>query len=107
MVLADTALGALVAALSVVAFFCEAELVDAPVLTELVEVPASDVVAAVFTVLPENDWAATADSAPVTVTLPAISSRFTRVSLRSAASLDFTSVILAMGSVSAAWLRRV
>jgi len=37
-------------------------------------------------VLPGNAWAATSESTPVRVTLPAISQRLMRVSLRSAAS---------------------
>ncbi len=90
----EAALGAAVAALSFVLelaalSLCELEPVDAVPLA--VELPASVVVDAALTVLPENVWAATADSTPVAVTLPAMSQRFMRVSLRSAASLDFTS----------------
>jgi hypothetical protein len=99
---ADAALGASVEALSVAAFCCEPELVVA----EPVELPVLEVTA-VLTVLPENDCAATAEIAPVTVTLPASSRRLMRVSLRSAASLDFTSAVIGMGSVSTACLRRV
>ncbi len=84
----EAELGALLAALSFAAEALEA--VDLAV-SVAVELPACVVVEAALAAWPENVPAATAESAPVAVTLPAISQRLMRVSLRSAASLDFTS----------------
>jgi len=91
--LAETELGAVFAALSFAAeplFLCELEPAALAALVAVLPA-ASVVVEAALTVCPENVLAATAESAPVAVTLPAISQRLMRVSLRSAASLDFTS----------------
>jgi hypothetical protein len=70
-----------------------------PVDLALAVEPPPAVVAEALTAFPENDWAATADSAPVAVMLPAISQRLMRVSLRSAASRDFMSSVFAIRSV--------
>jgi hypothetical protein len=55
-------------------------------------------------VLPGNAWAATSVSTPVRVTLPAISQRLTRVSLRRAASRP---VVLGFPVMAGVWLRSI
>ncbi len=92
----ETELGALLAAWSFAAEPLEA--VDLAV-SVVAELPATVVVEAALTACPENVPAASAVSAPVAVTLPAISQRFMRVSLRSAASLDFMFSLVDMRSV--------
>jgi hypothetical protein len=102
--LVEAELGALLAASSFAAEPLDAVDLAASVAVELA---ASVVVEAALTVCPEKVPAATAESAPVAVTLPAISQRLMRVSLRSAASLDFMFSLLDMSSVLSAWIRAV
>lgn len=69
------------------------DVVDRPLGAELVRCPGTRCLGPVawpaWTVLPGRAWAATSVSTPVRVTLPAISQRLTRMSLRSAVSRAF------------------
>jgi hypothetical protein len=92
----EAAFGAAEAALSVVveclasSLWAELETLE-PAVSVAAE-PTLPLVAEVFLIaFPGNAWAAITDRPPVTVTLPAISQRLMRVSLRSARSLAFTS----------------
>jgi len=60
---------------------------------------------AAWAFFPGNAWAATSASTAVSATLPAIIQRFTRLSLRSAASRAFGGCFLVMRAVSDRWLR--
>jgi hypothetical protein len=98
----DTDCGTCAAALRVVADsledFCGCEL-------DFLALEVAVVVEVAFADCPGNAWAAAAAMVPVAATLPAISQRLTRVSLRSATSLDPGVVVI--GAVSSASIRLV